>query len=305
MKIFAPNAALYPTGSFRRLSMTAALLCVGIASAVAEGSKLYVFWDTVSPDGKYAIAWSTTGEATLEDLPSPDDHDPVANYVIEVASRKIVVQLAGGHYWGLDGHHPNHRSLETVWSENSRLMLAIYDSRWSTDTVLLVDVSVPRAIRIENQLEDSFRQMLKSTRWNEYTKYEDSLLTTFDSPWFVGPERLYLLANASIPKKENPAFNSGLYFQIKDGGTSVTLLKFEPSSGEESADRSLNRTYRQLHGLLSAADQKLLVKEERDWLLKRDAVKSEQQKKAFIVARTQELQTRVENVKDAREKGRQ
>jgi hypothetical protein len=53
---------------------------------------------------------------------------------------------------------------------------------------------------------------------------------------------------------------------------------------------------------LSAADQKSLGEEERAWLIKRDAIKSEQQKKAFIVARTQELKTRFENVLEAREK---
>jgi hypothetical protein len=298
------NTALYSIGSFRRLALTAAFLCVGIASAVAEESKLYVFWDTVSPDGKYAIAWSTT-EATLDDLPSPDETDknPVANYVIEVASRKIVVQLPERHYWDLyGGGHPNHFSLETVWSENSRSMLAIYDSRWSTDAVFSVDVSVPRAARIKNQLEASFKQTLKSTPGSEYTKYKDSLEIMFGSPWFVAPGRFYVSANASIPKQENPSFNLGLYFQIENGGTSVTLVKFEPSSGEESADRSLNRTYLKLHGLLSSADQKSLVEEERAWLIKRDAIKSEPQKEASIVARTQELQTRIENILEAREK---
>lgn len=54
---------------------------------------------------------------------------------------------------------------------------------------------------------------------------------------------------------------------------------------------------------LSAADQKSLVEGERAWLIKRDAIQSEQQKKAFIVARTQELQTRIENILKAREKG--
>jgi len=109
-------------------------------------------------------------------------------------------------------------------------------------------------------------------------------------------------ANASIPKQETPNFDFGLYFQIEHGGTSVSLVKFEPSSGEESADRSLNRTYRKLHGLLSAADQKSLVEKERAWLIKRDAIKFEQQKEAFIVARTQELRARFENIVEAREK---
>jgi hypothetical protein len=52
----------------------------------------------VSPDGKYAIAWSTTGKVTPEDLPLPSEpgENPVANYVTEVASRKIAVQLPEG-----------------------------------------------------------------------------------------------------------------------------------------------------------------------------------------------------------------
>jgi hypothetical protein len=60
------NAPLYSIGSFRRLALIADFACVGIVSAAAEESILYVLWDTVSPDGKYAIAWSTTGEATLD-----------------------------------------------------------------------------------------------------------------------------------------------------------------------------------------------------------------------------------------------
>jgi hypothetical protein len=299
------DAALHSIESFRRLALIGVFVCVAIASAVAKESKLYVLWDTVSPDGKYAIAWATTGEARLDELPPPSDtvNNPVANYVIEVASRKIVVPLAGGHYWNLyGGGHPNHFSLETVWSENSRSMLAIYNSRWSTDAVFLVDVLVPRAVRIENQLERLFKQTLKSARGSEYAKYKGSLEFTFGSPWFVAPGRFYVTANASVPKQENPDLDFGLYFRTANGGKTVNLVKFEPSSGEESVERSLNRTYRKLHGLLSAADQEALVEEERAWLIERDAITSEQQKEAFISARTQELQNRIESIVEAKEK---
>jgi hypothetical protein len=302
--ITAMNSALHAIGSFRRLVLVAAFLCVWIGSAVAEEPTLYVLWDTVSPDGRYGMAWSTTGKATLDELPPPNEtaNNPVANYVIEVASRKIVVQLPEGHFWRLYGAgQPNHFSLKTVWSENSRSMLAIYDSRWSTDMVFLVDVSVPRAVSIENQMEASFTRTLKSTRGSEYTKYKDNLATRFGFPWFVAPGQFYVSANASVPKQENPDFNFGLYFQFETGGTNVTLLKSEPSSYAESADRSLNRAYRRLRGLLSADGQKSLVEEERAWLVGRDKIKNQEQKEAYVEARTQELQTRVENVVAARE----
>ena len=297
------NPALYSIGSCHRLALTVAFVSVWVASAIAEESQLYVFWDTVSPDGKYAMAWSTSGKVAVENLPLPDQTtgNPVTNYVIEVASRKILVRLPESHYWDLDGRRPNHFSLETVWSENSRSMLAIYNSRWSTYAVFLVDVSVPKAIRIENQLEASFKQTLRSTQRRHYAKYRDRLEVMFRSPWFVAPERFYVTANASIPKQENPNFDFGLYFQIQNGGTNVRLVKSEPSSGEESADRLLNRTYRKLQGLLSAVDQKSLAEEERAWLIKRDAINSESEKKAFIVARAAELQTRLQNILETRE----
>jgi hypothetical protein len=55
---------------------------------------------------------------------------------------QVMVQLPEGHFWHLyGGGGPNHFSMETVWSENSRSMLAIYDSRWSTDTVFVLKKS--------------------------------------------------------------------------------------------------------------------------------------------------------------------
>jgi hypothetical protein len=299
------NSLLGTSGLLLRLAFIVTFLRAGIPSIVAEESRLYVFWDTVSADGKYALAWSTTGKATIEDLPSPYDvgADRVSNYVIELGPRKILVKLPDAHYWRLyGGGQPNHYSLESVWSENSRSTLVIYDSRWKSDMVFLVDVSIPRAARIEDQLQDSFERILESARGNEYRKYKDSLVKTFGLPWFVAPGKFYVWANASVPKQDHPDFNFGLVFQIKDNGARVSLVMSEPSSGRESADRSLNRAYRTLRSLLSPDEQRSLVKGERAWLTRRDAIKSKQQKDSFTDARTQELQARVNKAVEAKEK---
>jgi uncharacterized protein YecT (DUF1311 family) len=60
----------------------------------------------------------------------------------------------------------------------------------------------------------------------------------------------------------------------------------------------LNREYRKLHGLLSADEQKALVEEERAWLVKRDAIKSEKEKQTFVNDRGNELQLRVATIVD-------
>jgi hypothetical protein len=302
------NSVLCSIGSFRHLALIRRLALIvaflGIASAAAEQPRLHILWDTVSPDGKYAIAWSATGDTTpdLSAPPSETDKSPVANYLIEVATGKLLLQLPECHYWdSYAAGHQNHFSLETGWLEGSQSLLAIYNSRWSTDAALLVDVSLRRAVSIKNQLEASFKEALKSTRGKDYTKYKDSLAIEFGSPWFVAPGQFYVSGNASIPKKESPNFNLGLFFKVANDGIGVILAKFETSSHQESADRSLNRVYRKLQGLLSSDDRKILIEEERTWLTKRDAIRSEQHKAAFIEARRQELQTRLASILEARE----
>lgn len=286
-------------------ALATAFLGLSVLSDFAAEPELHVLWNTISPDGKYAMAWSTSGSVALDDLPLPDENDnnPVSNHVIEVAPRKILLTLLGGHYWeGYGAARPNHFSLETVWSEDSRSMLAIYDSRWSSIDVFLVDVAAPRVARIEQQLLAGFRRTLEAEHGREYAKHKDSLEIMFGWPWFLAPGRFSVWADAEIPKQGDPDFTYDLYFQTEDNGTNVTMVKAEPNTGEESADRSLNRIYRSLHGLLSLNDQKALVEEERAWLVKRDAIKTEKEKEAFVRARIDELKARVDSIVEEREK---
>jgi len=286
-------------------ALATAFLCLSVLSDFAAESEMHVLWNTISPDGKYAMAWSTTGSVALDDLPLPDEtnDNPISNHVIEVVSGKIVLTLPGGHYWeGYGAAHPNHFSLETVWSEDSRSMLAIYDSRWSSIAVFLIDVAAPRAVSIEKQLRAAFSRTLAAAHGSEYTKYKDSLEIMFGWPWFLASERFSVWADAEIPKQGDPDFTYDLYFQTGGDDTNVTLVRAEPTAEEESADRSLNRIYRSLHGLLSVDGQKALVEEERAWLVKRDAIKSQKEKEAFVRARIDELKTRVESIVEEREK---
>jgi hypothetical protein len=293
------------TGPFRYLALVIFLLYLGTSSALAEEPKLFVFWNTVSPDGKYALAWSTTGAATRDDLLPPDVivDNPVSNYVIEVASRKIVLKLPEAHFWELYGDsRPSRYSLETAWSDDSRSLLAIYEAWWSCDYVFLVDVSVPRAVSIAEQMKAAFGAMLESVHGREYIKQKDSYKPSFTSPWFVARDRFFVSAGAEIPHADSH-YDYCLYFKTGNGETTAKLVKAELSlSSGEALDRLLNGAYRTLHGLLSSSDQKALVEEERAWLVKRDAIKSEAERKAFIEARISELQNRTDKIIDEKEK---
>jgi hypothetical protein len=260
----------------------------------------HVFWNTVSPDGKYVLAWSATGETTNKAIESGDDtasndalegDDTLSNYVIEVASRRIVVRLPKGRFWRLyhTEKQPSHADLSTTWSDDSRLMLIIYDSRYVTDAVYLVNVSTQRATEIERQLKAFDRRSAYGPGYS------------FANPWFVSPGRFYLKGSAGVSK--DTGTDSDLYFQTENGGSHVRLVKAQPSSDEgELVDRSLNRSYRTLHGLLTGDGQKALVVEERAWLTARDVIKSKEEQQAYIEAQIKELETRIENAVQEKEK---
>src|SRR5246500_2842405 len=78
------------------LSLVLTTLVVPI-SVHAEDQKFHILWQTISPDGKYAIAWATSAP---EAEPDPtDDPNPVSNWLVEIATSKKVTDLPGLPFW--------------------------------------------------------------------------------------------------------------------------------------------------------------------------------------------------------------
>src|SRR5260221_1069301 len=84
-----PPNCIPSSSSLTRLALCAALLCAGGANAFSDESKLWVFWDTVSPDGEYALTCSAVAAATA-------GPDTIPNYGIGTASNKNWGKLPGG-----------------------------------------------------------------------------------------------------------------------------------------------------------------------------------------------------------------
>jgi hypothetical protein len=90
------------------------LLLVALAvasSANAEDQKVIVFWRTVSPNGKYALAWTKAGSIAPDDMPPPDEEGDVQNWLMELDSRKLILVLPHAAYWVLP------EGTESPWNE--------------------------------------------------------------------------------------------------------------------------------------------------------------------------------------------
>jgi hypothetical protein len=264
----------------------------------ADESKLFIFWNTVSPDGKYALGWSTSGSLKGDDLfdEMEKDDSTLTNGLVDVASRKMLLVLPGAKYYHLPpGNHPNHYAMSAVWSDDSASLVAIYDSRYETDQVYLLDLKPMRVKELIADVKSTFYQAVRDKAASYYRKYKKQYSIAFSDPWFVGHDRFEITGSTFVSKWDDNTVYLALTFQFTAAGK-LSPIKFEKldENSEESDDRKLNRAYRSLIGLLTPDERKALVEEERGWIGQRDAVKDEQAQADLVEARVKTLDDRLE-----------
>ena len=287
-----------------RIAGSALFLFALLPWAKADESKLFIFWNTVSPDGKYGLGWSTSGSLDGDDLAEEmyQDDPKLKNGLVDVASRKMLVLLPGAKYWDLppDGMHPNHYSMSTVWSDDSASLLATYDSRYGTDQVYLLDVRTMRIKRLIDDLQSAFYQTVRDKAASYYRKYKKEYSIEFSDPWFVGRDRFEVTGTTFVSKFDDASVEFVLTFQFTPAGklSPTKSEKWDPYA-QESDDRQLNRAFRSLIGLLTSDERKALVEEERAWIAQRDAAKSEEAKNDLVTARIKTLNDRLDAKVDA------
>ena len=280
------------------------LLCAPLHWSKAGDTKMIIFWDTVSPDGKYALGWSTDGSPEPDDLADDmsKENSNIKNGLVDVASRKLLLILPGAEYWDLppNGTHPNHYSMSTVWSDDSASLLAIYDSRYGSDQVYLLDVKMMRAKELIDGLHSAFYQAARDKAPSYHRKYGKDYYLGFLNPWFVGHDRFEITGSTFVSKFDGNTIALALTLQFTPAGK-LSLNRSENLNEDvdESDDRKLNRTYRSLIGLLTPDERKALLEEERAWIGQRDAAKSKQAKDDLVAARIEELGKRLDSKIDA------
>jgi len=267
--------------------------------AFGEDQKVFVFWDTVSPDGKYALAWTENGSIAPEDMPNPDEDDRgVQNWLMELQSRKLTLLVPHSAFWILpDGTKPQHYSLETVWSDDSASLIALVNFRWptgwSTGPAFIVKTKPPQVSDLLDPMQKTFERVLTRTAGDTYRKRNSDLY--FFNPWFVRQDRFEIVAEAgSGPiKADEEGVTYNLTFSFHAGSNAVTMERASVvADAEESSDRQLNRAYRSLIGMLQPAERETLRREERGWIDQRDAAKGAEAKKKLVQARVEELEKR-------------
>jgi hypothetical protein len=275
-------------------SLALAVLMALLANAKAGELKVFPLWDTVSPDGKYAVGWSTTRDKPEpDDMPYPDETDQgIENWVIEVASRKRIMQLPGCAWWVLpSGWRRSHYDFGVEWSADSRTAAAQLDARFTTEKVFFIDVAANKVIEGFDQMCRAFKKVLVNTADREYARAAGTGIVAFAVSRMVNDFE-FTTSGLVQPSKEDSSGEHSLWFRVDSHANRFTLIKSGGADANQDAEADLNVTYQKLMGLLTPEERQALIEEQRAWLKRRDESRTEPEKDKMTQERTSELDTR-------------
>jgi hypothetical protein len=114
------------------------------ANVTGDSEKYRVIADTVSPDGRYAIAlglardkidWENFRDKEIEadgEIIYTAEEEDRRNYVVDLLQRKIL-GITGGDYFGTK-HRYNQRDCEVFWSPDSKTFVELTSWKWGYNT---------------------------------------------------------------------------------------------------------------------------------------------------------------------------
>ena len=252
----------------------------------ARAKTLYPFWETTSPDGRYTVVAEelNSGQNSAAD---PDDRS-YQNVLFEFQGGKpirAVMTLPAGTYYRRKDFHPGHYSLEAFWSADSSWLLALYQLKWYTEAVDLVDIHKATAINLVKPL-NAFCEHHAKGRRNYAKNYSGN---GFNRSGFVDID-----CWAIIPKQDEE-YDLGLRVALNDTGHAISLREVPASVTDAYAlsDRRLNQTYQELKAILPESDRQSLQSEERTWVDQLAATRDAQTRLVLLNSRLDELEKRL------------
>lgn len=258
------------------------------------------FSNSISPDSAYVLAWGWGSDPekleTLKEWPAGADtaRDLVENYLVDAVRGKVVAVIPEhDHYVTSEGKWKQFSGLAVTWSEDGRQALAIYEGRWSDESILLIDPKKRTFAEVLPQLHQAYTRFLaKSAKLDEPE-------ISFNMPALLPGGVLVIHARALEKVNEPPRFSHVLKLQMKGGGIepSFTLLsahKDREEPDDEKVEDELNKAYQQLRSKLSETARATLKGRQLAWLKQREALPASE-RVFFTRMRLAHLRAQTEN----------
>jgi len=291
---------------FFGLSLNVALF--ETAAAVNWPDGYVVYENTASPDGRYGVLVPTM-EAWEQDESLSE-----ANYLADIKNHRVLGKIDKVDYF----EHQNHRGLEVFWAPQSSVCVVGNDGRYGADSISVLEINDSSFVqteigdRIQKSLDGAMKKQahapemagdvspyfrfgtdrkvrVRALSQNNPKQFEDvkTYYALFQGTFDVAAKKWTVTDARSISAEQDDALETA--YSDLEQDLEHTIYQNEEDK-VESLDKKMNKVYSAAQFILPPARFTAVKKEQIEWLKKRNAAPSTEEKCKLMEARIKALQ---------------
>jgi uncharacterized protein YecT (DUF1311 family) len=278
------------------------------AAAVNWPDGYVVYENTASPDGRYGVLVPTM--ETWEQ----DESLSEANYLADIKNHRVLGKIDKVDYF----EHQNHRGLEVFWTPQSSICVVANDGRYGADSISVLEINdssfaqTEIGDRIQKSLDGAMKKQahdpemagdtfphfrfgtdrkvrVRALAQNNPKQFEDvkTYYALFQGTFDVAAKKWTVTDARSISAEQDDALATA-YSDLEQDLEHTTFQNEEDKA--ESLDQTMNKVYRAAQFILPPARFTAVKREQIEWLKKRNAAPSTEEKCKLMEARIKALQ---------------
>jgi uncharacterized protein YecT (DUF1311 family) len=267
-----------------------------------------VYENTASPDGRYGVLVPTM-EACEQDESLGE-----ANYLADIKNHRVLGKVDKVDYF----EHQNHRGLEVFWAPQSSVCVVENEGRYGADSISVLEINdssfaqTEIGDRIQKSLDGAMKKQahdpemagdtfphfrfgtdrkvrVRALAQNNPKQFEDvkTYYALFQGTFDVAAKKWTVTDARSINAEQDDALATA-YSDLEQHLEHTTFQNEEDKA--ESLDQNMNKVYRAAQFILPPARFAAVKREQIEWLKKRNAAPSTDEKCKLIEARIKALQ---------------
>ena len=277
------------------------------AAAVNWPDGYVVHENTTSPDGRYGVLVPTM--ETWEQ----DESLSEANYLADIKNHRVLGKIDKVDYF----EHQNHRGLAVFWAPQSSICMVENDGRYGADSISVLELNdssftqTEIGDRTQKSLDGAMKKQahtgmggyvspyfrfgtdrkvrVRALAQNNPKQFEEvkTYYALFQGTFDVAAKKWTVTDARSISAEQDDALETA-YSDLEQDLEHTTFQNEEDKA--ESLDKKMNKVYSAAQFNLPAARFTAVKKEQIEWLTKRNAAPSTEEKCKLMEARIKALQ---------------
>jgi len=297
------------------LTLLSANRLIAATNSAAWPQGYVVHEGSESDDGRYGIAVPESDDVEKEKPDAGGEEYYYVNYLADLKNHKLLGKIRGSDYF----EHQNHAGLKTLWAEDSSWCLIQYDERFGFYSMAILEPKDTKVIQtdIGERIKKALATVIKSKGQGDdesggdavpYYQLDDGkalvrVVSTTDPKEMDTKHARYGFFQGTYDVKSKRWLNIDArrlsYEDYENSDTALgddidqDLANLTSNTEEEKLqllDEKMNRVYGFLRTILSPARFATVKKEQIEWLKKRDAAVSLEEKSKLMGERIKTLQ---------------